>query len=91
MNPSPGPDNMDRLRQHLDRLPQGPIAEPREVEDLLRDTWDAFGGDDGGMHAGKLMGRTENMSWDPPCLTFDIERHGAQCWGHQGLSFNIGV
>jgi hypothetical protein len=29
------------------------------------------------MTAGKLIGRTEQMEWKPPALTFKIERHGA--------------
>jgi hypothetical protein len=44
-------------------------------------SWDVLAGDDGGMTRSKLHGRMEAVSWNPPKLTFDIERHGATVLG----------
>ena len=32
---------------------------------------------DGNLEPYKLLNRTENLSWNPPFVEFDIERHGA--------------
>ena len=38
-------------------------------------------GDDGGMTSTKLVGRMENVLWQPPKIIFHIERHGATVRG----------
>ena len=44
--------------------------------------WDQLQGSrGGGMAAHKLRGRTEEMQWKPPTLSFNIERHGAMVNG----------
>ena len=74
-------ENLEQLREHLGRISAGPIADGHEIESLLYDCWDEFVGIDAeGMNSDKL-GRTENLSWDPPCLTFEIERHGGTVLG----------
>ena len=65
------------LDDFLSTLPAGPLFDRSVVEGLLRDLWDNFGGsDEGGMQAYKLSGRCEDLCWQPPYLTFSIERHG---------------
>jgi len=51
------------------------------VAALLAVCWSDFAGADSErMHAGKL-GRMEAVQWDPPVLSFTIERHGAMGMG----------
>jgi hypothetical protein len=76
---------LDKLRLYLAALPAGTVGEVRAVEDLLAEAWDEFeGSDQGGMVARKVLGRTEKMEWNPPVLTFDLERHGATVRGSTG-------
>src|SRR6266511_2492844 len=72
------------LRHVLMETPPGPIAEPGKsrIEGLLADAWPELeGGEAEGMAAWKLRGRTEQLDWQPPCLSFVIERHGATVLG----------
>lgn len=55
-----------------------PPEHVRDIETLLADCWDRLSGARReGMRGYKLVGRTEDMSWQPPVLTFGLERHGA--------------
>jgi hypothetical protein len=75
---------LDVLRATLAALPTGriPQAHERHVEDLLADVWHQLKGSRvEGMHAGKLRGRTEDLSWEAPILSFRIERHGGRVQG----------
>ena len=73
---------LEKLREHLAAVPAGTVGEVKPIEKLLAETWDEFeGGDKGGMVAYKVLGRTEKMEWNPPVLTFDLERHGATARG----------
>ena len=58
-----------------------PPPPAREIEAHLAPVWDALAGDDGGMTSRKLHGRMEVVLWNPPRLTFYIERHGATVLG----------
>ena len=52
------------------------------LERLLAESWFAFrGAKQGGMEPYKLLGRMESVLWEPPCLTFAIERHGGTQMG----------
>jgi len=65
------------LRKQLLELPPGAVAEVGRVAALLAGCWHEFvGADSERMHAGKL-GRMEDVCWEPPVLSFRIERHGA--------------
>lgn len=72
---------MTKLKKYLSTLPEGGITETSEIEVLLAEAWDRFQGDWGGMTADKIHGRLENVVWDPPLLTFRIERHGGMSMG----------
>jgi len=68
---------MEQLKEELKSLPIGTIKEKSKVGSLIAQCWEEFtGSDDGGMTADKLSGRTEKLYWDPPILSFIIERHG---------------
>jgi hypothetical protein len=65
------------LKKSLFGLAAGEVAEVGPVAALLAGCWHEFAGvDSERMHAGKL-GRMETVRWDPPVLSFMIERHGA--------------
>ena len=70
-------DRIHSLRELL-ACPTSPTS---EVETHLAQVWDALAGDDGGMVGRKLHGRMEAVVWNPPKLTFRIERHGATVLG----------
>jgi hypothetical protein len=71
---------IERIRQHCAILPPGPVADLSILERLIAAVWDDLSGDDGGMEAHKLS-RMENPIWNPPVLTFRIERHGGTVLG----------
>jgi hypothetical protein len=71
---------LDALRPFLAHTPAGPVPEEQigQVERLLANAWDELaGGDDEAMAGHKVLGRTEDLTWEPPELSFAIERHGA--------------
>jgi hypothetical protein len=73
---------MEQLLAHLGSLPPGQIADVGQLAALLRNCWDQFVGSDAeGMEPGKLLGRMEKTSWDPPVLSFTLERHGGTVLG----------
>jgi hypothetical protein len=62
-------------------LSPGPVVNVSAVERLLAACWDDLLGDDGGMAGHKLVNRMEAVAWNPPVLTFCIERHGGMALG----------
>lgn len=72
---------MTNLQLFLATITAGPIANTGDLERLLADEWNELTGDDGGMEGHKLRGRTEDVEWNPPLLTFTIERHGGTVLG----------
>jgi len=70
------------LNKALVALPSGSIHIFDQVEQLLSDAWDDFSGStEGGMAAEKISGRAYDHDWDPPVLSFKIERHGGTVQG----------
>jgi hypothetical protein len=72
------PFALRRLREILAGIPPGPVpaAEVRLIETLLSECWPDPGPEAGALlNAWKIPGRTEKLVWDPPILTFRIERH----------------
>ena len=77
-----GSDIMTQLRQRLRTLPPGPVDDDLDIDTLVAGAWDQFEGSDEQATTGaKLRGRMENVRWDSPVLTFEIERHGATVMG----------
>lgn len=73
---------MNALRDHLMALPPGAVLDTNGLDGLLADCWgDLERAYDGGMEASKLLGRMESIHWQPPILTFVIERHGGTVCG----------
>jgi hypothetical protein len=71
----------DNLQQHLATTPPGPINDTETLARLLADAWGEFHGDDGGIIPAKHFRRIENVTWNPPLLSFTIERHGGTVLG----------
>jgi hypothetical protein len=83
-----------RLRAHLATVQPGRIIDTTDLERLLAACWDEFSGDYGGMEGYKLLGRMEDVTWEPPVLSFAVERHGRTVAGSsradlQGWTVNI--
>ena len=75
-------EKINVLRQHLAGLQCGPLSDSSAVEALLIACWgELAGGSAEGMRADKLYNRMEAASWEPPRLTFTIERHGGTALG----------
>ncbi len=65
------------LKDYLMAQPAGADLDLGEVEFLLAEVWRSLRGSHvEGMRAEKIRGRTEKLAWNPPLLTFTIERHG---------------
>ena len=68
---------LQNLNQHLTSLPAGPISDEEAVRFLLYKAWDDLNiKSHSGFYKEKHIDRTVNLAWDPPSLTFIIERHG---------------
>ena len=77
----PTDDVLEELRRYLASLPRGAVAESDKLDDLLSGCWNRFvGSDEAAMTADKVE-RMESVRWDPPRLTFEVERHGALVMG----------
>jgi len=72
---------LESLREYLLALPLGPIEDATKCEVLLADAWLELDTDYGGLSGRKLIGRMEDVKWNPPLLSFTIERHGATKYG----------
>ena len=73
---------MQELKEYLSSQLPGPIEDIDTIATLLEDVWDnLIGSDAEGMAAYKLDGRIEEPTWEPPVLSFIIERHGGTVQG----------
>jgi len=73
---------MKELLDYLSSVQPGPISEPENLETLLAKYWHCFkGSNEEGMADYKLLDRIESINWDPPILSFHIERHGGATLG----------
>lgn len=84
MNRVSGEERLARLRAAVADLPPSTVESEAvvRVEEALAAAWDFLDGSPGGgMQGYKVIGRTEDMRWEPPFLRFRIERHGAVMMG----------
>jgi hypothetical protein len=68
------------LQSLLDDCRPGLVPDPEPIVAGLANCWDSLTGDDEGMTAWKLD-RAEDLAWQPPALSFLIERHGGTVMG----------
>lgn len=78
---SKGTGMIEALLRYLSTAAPGPVPATAELDRLLAACWHEFSGDDGGMKGEKLLGRMEEVAWEPPSLSFTIERHGGTVLG----------
>lgn len=72
--------NLD-LATYLASLPSGRVEQTDDLAARLADAWSELDGAvEAAMYARKLT-RIEEARWQPPILTFSIERHGATVLG----------
>lgn len=75
-------ESLQSLKTFMNNVPIGPVKEPERLGKLLAKCWEELARSDHEAMAGfKLKGRMESVHWDPPNLTFEIERHGPTCVG----------
>jgi hypothetical protein len=73
---------MTNLREYLAALQSGDVPASTGLDRLLAAHWDEFeGSDENGMQGYKLLGRMEQVRWQPPVLSFVLERHGGMVMG----------
>jgi hypothetical protein len=73
---------MKELIDYMDSFNAGPITETTKLTNLLETFWSEFAGSTSeGMTGNKLRNRIEDVNWNPPMLSFSIERHGATVLG----------
>jgi len=73
---------MNELCKYFKDQKPGEIVNKAELESLLCVYWGKLDNSlEPGMTGDKLIGRTENVFWDPPILRFSIERHGGYVQG----------
>ena len=80
---SPAPSShSEKLKEYLKLVPPGEISDHSKLAGMLANAWKELdGSDESGMRADKLWKRMETVKWQPPILSFVIERHGATCCG----------
>jgi hypothetical protein len=73
------------LRQCLGNLSPGKIIpgqpESHRIMEAVRDAWSFLEGADIEKTYAHKLSRAEEVIWEPPCLTFRLERHGALVLG----------
>ena len=69
-------DPLFKLREYLNGLPAGMIDDKQRFIALLSDCWDDIPGADVEATSAEKLRRAESVEWNPPRVTFVIERHG---------------
>lgn len=68
------------LRRSMMAIPPGKISDKdqiKKIEEALSTCWGSFfGAAETKMEGNKIVGRMEEVVWEPPLLSFKIERHG---------------
>ena len=73
---------MKQLIEYLESLKAGKISNTAQLEALLSVCWHEFkNSDEESMEGYKLHKRMKEVTWEPPILTFVLERHGATVCG----------
>jgi hypothetical protein len=69
------------LRAFLDTRPRGPIPDASRLIELLASCWHDFAGSSETNMQPEKLARIEDPDWNPPILTFKIERHAQTVMG----------
>lgn len=69
------------LKTYLRGLPPGPVNDKPKLIELLTAAWESLEGMDSEKTYCWKLSRLETPIWDPPKLSFDLERHGGTVLG----------
>jgi len=72
---------VEALITYMQNVPPGKVEDVRALERMLFQCWHELGGDAESLQGYKLLHRMEDVEWDPPEISFTIERHGATVMG----------
>jgi hypothetical protein len=72
---------LQALREFLRGIDPGPISEDAKVVRLLEAAWNELRGSGEENTSADKLTRAEDLSWQPPELTFTLERHGGTVMG----------
>jgi hypothetical protein len=80
---SPAEQAIGNLRATLDRIAIGPVSSDQEdlVRRSLAEAWEHLPGSDEESTDAYKLHRAENLQWQPPILSFVLERHGGTVVG----------
>src|SRR4051794_38893680 len=70
------PTSLARLQRHFAGSPSELISDKTTIVGLLQDCWESLEGHDAEAMAAYKLDRIESLKWEPPNLSFVIERHG---------------
>ena len=74
-------DILGDLKEYLAGISSGRITDVDTVVDLLASIWPDLPGSDEHAMASRKLARAEALKWEPPHLSFIIERHGGTVMG----------
>jgi len=74
-------EDIDRLRDHLAQLDPGRLTDHDKAISLLQASWGQFDGCFSQNTTVDKLDRAEDVAWNPPCLSFTLERHGGTAQG----------
>jgi hypothetical protein len=74
-------NEISELKEYLYSLPPGRVPDSGPLLGLLCASWKSLAGSNVTKMAEQKLRRIENPRWQPPCLVFDIERHGETVCG----------
>jgi hypothetical protein len=87
---------LSQLRSLSEQQPAGPVrtAVCPAIVNLLEQSWTLFSDSHATTMQPWKLKRAEGLTWDPPCLSFKVERHGAVVLGSkwaeiQGWEVNL--
>ena len=74
-------ESIAQLHDYLQKRPPGNLSGDRKIQRLLAECWDDFVGSGETKMNTEKLDRAEDLRWDPPELSFRIERHGGTVKG----------
>ena len=72
---------LEQLRVYLRDTPPGPVEDVVGLYDVLVPAWEDIAGSSDTSMAYTKLDRIEEPQWNPPLLTFRMERHGGMVGG----------
>jgi hypothetical protein len=73
--------SLSKLRAHLKNVSPGEVKDTNTVVKLLAPCWSSLPGSDEQKTWAYKLDRMEQVEWQPPVLSFVIERHGGAVLG----------